>query len=395
MNRRNAVPRPPLDDALVSVVLPVFNEAEVLPVLRNRIAAEIARLGADCEILFVDDGSTDNSPEVLDHLAADDPRVRVIHLSRNFGHQAAVQAGLARARGDAVVLMDSDMQDAPEAIPRFLEAWQEGHDVVYALRTGRKEGPLKRTLFAAFHRLMASVASVPIPADAGIFGLIDRRVARELAALGETDRYLPGLRSWVGFSQVGIEVERHARYDERPRVSLGGLVRLAKTAMFSFSTFPLALFHVIGVSAAALFMGLSTYALWCKLVAGSAIPGWTSHVLTGSFFGALNALGICILGEYVIRIHDQVRGRPLYLIDRLVNFDRGDDRGESCYEDQSNGRDRHDARQGDAPYVELMREAADLLDAGAVRPKSDGTDYDEDDEPFEPVRFPQTAEEVS
>jgi len=392
MNRH--VPRPPLDDALVSVVLPVFNEAEVLPVLRNHVAAEITRLGADCEIIFVDDGSTDNSPEVLDHLAADDSRVRVIHLSRNFGHQAAVQAGLAHARGDAVVLMDSDMQDAPEAIPRFLEAWQEGHDVVYALRTGRKEGPLKRTLFAAFHRLMASVASVPMPADAGIFGLIDRRVARELAALGETDRYLPGLRSWVGFRQVGIEVERNARYDENPRVSLRGLVRLAKTAMFSFSTFPLTLFHVIGVSAAALFVGLSTYGLWCKLISGSAIPGWTSHVLTGSFFGALNALGICILGEYVIRIHDQVRGRPLYLIDRLVNFDRNEDRDEGQRQGRGDHRGRYDARQGDAPYLELMREATDLLEAGAVRPGSDCADCDEDDERFEPVRFPQTSEEI-
>jgi len=385
MTRLAAAPRPPLADVLVSVVLPVYNEAEVLPVLRNQVAAEITRLGAGCEIIFVDDGSTDNSPEVLDHLAAGDPRVRVIHFSRNFGHQAAVQAGLARARGDAVVLMDSDMQDAPEAVPRFLEAWQEGHDVVYALRTGRKEGPLKRALFAVFHKLMSAVASVPIPADAGIFGLVDRRVARELAAMGETDRYLPGLRSWVGFRQVGIEVERHARYDENPRVSLRGLVRLAKTAMFSFSTFPLALFHVIGASAAALFMGLSGYALWCKLLSGSAIPGWTSHVLTGSFFGALNALGICILGEYVIRIHDQVRGRPLYLVDRLVNFDRSPNR-----EETPDG--RHAGCEGDTPYVELMREAEALLEAGAARPAVKDADCDGgNDEVLQPVRFPQPA----
>ena len=384
MNRRAAAPRPPLDGTLLSVVLPVYNEAEVLPVLRNRIADEATRLRARCEIIFVDDGSIDNSPEVLDHLAAEDPRVGVIHLSRNFGHQAAVQAGLAHARGDAVVLMDSDMQDAPEAIPRFVERWQEGYDVVYALRTGRKEGLLKRTLFAAFHRLMAAVASVPIPADAGIFGLIDRRVARELAALGETDRYLPGLRSWIGFRQIGIDVERHARYDETPRVSLRALVRLAKTAMFSFSTFPLAVFHAIGASAAGLFVGLSSYALWCKLVSGSAIPGWASHVLTGSFFGALNALGICILGEYVIRIHDEVRGRPLYVVDRLVNIGRRRDRGEDL--------GREASREDDTPYVDLMREAVQLLDAGTVRPPSDGTE--DGAEPFRPVRFPQTLDET-
>jgi len=374
MSHSAAKPRPRLADALVSVVMPVFNEAEVLPVLCHHVAGEIVRLGADYEIIFVDDGSRDNSAEVLDHLAADDRRVRVIHLSRNFGHQAAVHAGLAHASGDAVVLMDSDMQDAPAAIPRFLEQWQQGFDVVYALRTQRKETWLKRLAFSTFHRLMAAVASVRIPADAGIFGLVDRRVARELVALGECDRYLPGLRSWVGYRQVGIEVERHARYDETPRVSLRGLFRLAKTAMFSFSTFPLTLFYFIGASATTLFAVLSSYALFCKLVSGSAIPGWTSHVLTGSFFGALNALGICILGEYVIRIHDQVRSRPLYLVDRRVNFDGPD------------------AAADDAPYAELIGEAVELLRAGQIAPSPDDG---EDDLPRPTVWFPQTTDEAS
>jgi dolichol-phosphate mannosyltransferase len=241
-------------------------------------------------------------------------------LARNFGHQAAVQAGLEHAHGDAVVLMDSDLQDSPEAIPLFVAEWRAGCDVVYALRTQRKEGLLKRALFAGFHRLMASIASVPIPADAGIFCLVDRRVARQIVALGESDRYFPGLRSWVGFRQKGIEVERSARYDETPRVSLMGLCRLAKTAIFSFSTFPLRFFYLIGASAGAVFVGLSGYSLFCKLFTGLAIPGWTSHVLIGSFFGALNSLGICILGEYVIRIYDQVRHRPLYLVDHTVNM---------------------------------------------------------------------------
>ncbi len=354
MSLRIADRRPPLTEARLSVVLPVFNEAEVLPVLCHRVAEEIRQLGAEYEILFVDDGSSDNSSEVLDHLAAEDHCVRVIHLSRNFGHQAAVQAGLAHATGDAVVLMDSDMQDAPEAIAHFVEPWQQGFDVVYALRTERKEGWLKRLAFRTFHRMMASVASVRIPADAGIFGLIDRRVARTLLALEETDRYLPGLRSWVGFRQIGVEVERQARYDATPRVSLCGLFRLAKTAMFSFSTFPLTLFYVIGSSATVLFLVLSSYALFCKLVTGSAIPGWTSHVLTGSFFGALNSLGICILGEYVIRIHEQVRGRPLYLVDRKVNFGApGASDNEDCY-------------RGDTPYLELADEAASLLASGST-----------------------------
>jgi len=257
---------------------------------------------------------------VLDQLAAASDRVRVIHLSRNFGHQSAVQAGLAHARGDAVVLMDSDLQDAPEAIPRFFAEWQAGYDVVYALRTQRKENILKRFLFSAFHRLMSSVATVSLPADAGIFGLVDRRVAQQITALGETDRYFPGLRSWVGFRQTGILVERNARYDEHPRVSLRGLFRLAKTAMFSFSSFPLAIFHVIGGVAALVFLGLSVFSIFCKLFTQSGDSRLDVVHRHRQFLRRVERPGISILGEYVIRIYDQVRGRPQYVIDRTVNF---------------------------------------------------------------------------
>jgi glycosyltransferase involved in cell wall biosynthesis len=277
--------------------------------------------------------------------------VRVIHFVRNFGHQAAVQAGLAHARGDAVVLMDSDMQDAPEAVPRLVDKWRAGYDVVYAIRTHRKERLPKRLLFAAFHRLLARIASVRIPVDAGIFGLVDRRVAQEIVAMSERDRYFPGLRSWVGFRQTGIEVERAARYDDRPRVSLSGLVRLAKTAVFSFSSFPLTIFYGIAGLATAIFVALGSYSVYSKLFTDLAIPGWTSHILTGCFFGALNALGICILGEYVIRIYDQVRARPMYLIDRTVNMPAGREADEL---------DRGD----DVSCHELLDEAAALLDVG-------------------------------
>jgi dolichol-phosphate mannosyltransferase len=346
-----AVSRPPCDQTLVSVVLPVYNEAQVLPLLAARIAEALGACSMRYEIVFVNDGSRDQSPRVLDQLAAADDRLRVVHLSRNFGHQAAVQAGLAHARGDAIVLMDSDLQDAPEAIPRFLVEWRAGYDVVYALRTQRKENLLKRCLFTGFHRMMSAVASVPIPADAGIFGLIDRRVARQIVALGESDRYFPGLRSWVGFRQTGIEVERNARYDEHPRVSLRGLFRLAKTAMFSFSAFPLTIFHVIGALAAAVFLSLSGFSVFCKLFTDLASPGWTSHILIGSFFGALNALGISILGEYVIRIYDQVRNRPQYVVDREVNFRPAA---------------KFDNTDDDAPFTELMEEAMQLLGEGTI-----------------------------
>jgi glycosyltransferase involved in cell wall biosynthesis len=316
--------RPPIHEVRISAVLPVYNEVGVLFELFRRVHDAIQATGARQEIIFVDDGSRDGSAEILDTLARDNPQVRVVHLSRNFGHQAAVQAGLAHATGDVVLLMDSDMQDAPESLGRFLEHWQEGYDVVYAVRTDRQERLWKRVLFAGFHRTLSAIADTAIPVDAGNFSLMDARVVREIVRLGDRDRYLPGLRSWVGFQQKGIEVRRAPRYDGNPRVSMRGLWRLAKTAIFSFSTFPLVLFSCIGYLALAVFFALSGYSLFCRLFTDLAVPGWTSQVLIDSFFGAVNALGIAMLGQYVARIYDQVRARPMYLIDRGVNLTASD-----------------------------------------------------------------------
>lgn len=332
--------RQAFDRIVISAVLPVYNEAGVLGELFRRVGKAIGDTGARAEIVFVNDGSTDSSAEQLDKLAADHPEVRVLHLSRNFGHQAAVQAGLAHSTGDVVLLMDSDMQDAPEALPRFLLEWQAGYDVVYAVRRERPERWWKRLLFAGFHRMLSAISSTRIPTGAGNFSLIDARVVAEIVRLGERDRYLPGLRSWVGFRQTGIEVRRQARYDGRPRVSLRGLWRLAKTAIFSFSTFPLVIFSVIGYSALAVFVVLGGCSLFLRLATNVTIPGWTSMVLLESFFGAINALGISILGEYVVRIYDQVRGRPLYLVDRSANL----------------------PAERDAAYEQLLRASTELVE---------------------------------
>jgi polyisoprenyl-phosphate glycosyltransferase len=338
-------------DSLISIVLPVYNESRILPLLAAQLTRVLQPSNYAYEIIFVNDGSKDESGVVLDQLAHSSPHIRVVHFSRNFGHQAAVHAGLAHAQGDAVIIMDSDLQDNPEAIGEMIARWQEGHDVVYALRRNRKEGKVKKLLFASFHQMMSHLSSVDIPADAGNFGLIDRRVAQKILLLGERDRYYPGLRSWVGFKQTGIEVERNARYDDQPRVSLRGLFRLAKTAIFSFSAMPLMVFHVIGLAAGLLFLGLSGFSLFCKLFTDLAIPGWTSYMLVGSFFGAINAMGIAILGEYVIRIYDQVRNRPLYLVDRMVNMKTSE---QTKLEDS------------DKPYLDLLLEAMQLLEAGKI-----------------------------
>ncbi len=357
----------PIDTPLLSVVLPVYNEAGVIEPIFSQVRDSAQSCGIDFEIIFVDDGSTDASGERLDALVATNACVRVIHLARNFGHQAAVLAGLTHARGDAVVLMDSDLQDAPEMIPRFVKAWRAGFDVVYAVRVARKEALWKRILFASFHWLLAKVSSSTIPANAGNFSLMDRRVVRQIVALSEHDRYLPGLRGWVGFRQKGIEVERGARYDSRPRVSLWGLCRLAKTALFSFSTFPLTVFHLIGYSAMATFLGLSGFSLYCRLFTDQAIPGWTSHILSASFFGALNALGISMLGEYVVRIYDQVRGRPIYVVDRVV---AGSDETGAAKEPQVG---EADSEEADA--AEVVRQLRALLAATQTGERDDLADH--------------------
>lgn len=310
------VVRRPLSDALISVVLPVFNEAAVIDGLAEQLIAVLSPLGCRYEVLFVNDGSTDGSAERLDVLAAGCPYVRVLHFSRNFGHQAALHAGLSHARGDAVIVMDSDLQDDPAALKLFIEQWQAGYDVVYAVRSERQENLIKRGLFLAFYRVLNRISHTPMPMDAGNFGLIDRRVAEEIASVIDRDRYYPGLRSWVGFRQTGVPVARGRRYDDRPRVSLRGLFRLAKTAIFSFSGVPLSVFYLISGLSLAACIGVAGFALYHKLFTGLAIPGWASTTMIGSFFGALNALGIGILGEYAIRIYDQVRARPHYIVAR-------------------------------------------------------------------------------
>lgn len=302
-----------------SLVLPVFNEAAILHQLTQRLVEVMEADQLTFEIVYVNDGSSDGSRELLNQLSRQDSRIVVVHLSRNFGHQPAVHAGLEHATGDVIVVMDSDLQDDPVAIPRFLSEWEKGSDVVYAQRVKRKESAAKRLLFFSFYRILNAIADSAIPADAGNFGLMDRKVVNALLQLPERERFFPGLRHWAGFRQSGIPVERAARHDDQPRVSMRGLFRLAKTAIFSFSGFPLKFFYVIAALSAAVCFGSIAFVLWHKAVTGLAVPGWTSLIITASFFGALNALGISILGEYVIRIYDQVRSRPVYLTDRVMN----------------------------------------------------------------------------
>lgn len=303
---------PRRDAPVVSVVLPVFNEQAALPILVDRLTTVLATCSDEAELVYVDDGSTDGSGPWLDQLALPDVHVVVVHLSRNFGHQAALQAGLEAATGDVVVIMDSDLQDDPRAIPLFLKRWAAGDDVVYAVRTQRKESWFKRLLFAGFYRLFNAVAETPQPLDAGNFGLLDRAVVQQILSLPERERYFPGLRAWVGYRQTGVPVERLARHDGHPRVSWWGLCRLASTAIWSFSHAPVQLLTAFfGVSL------VGTLAAWgCVLSefwrSEAAPQGLTiATILT---FLSLNACGLMIIGEYLSRILDQVRGRPAFCV---------------------------------------------------------------------------------
>ncbi len=316
MSAHNEPTRERCNRPFLSVVLPVYNECNAIVILIEQIKQALIMETAQLEIIFVNDGSSDGSAPLLDAMAKAHAEVCVIHFSRNYGHQAAVQAGLEHAHGDAVIVMDSDLQDDPAALPKFLAAWKQGYDIVYATRTERKEAAWKRFLFSSFYRVLNSISSVEIPLDAGNFSLIDRQVLNQLNKLPERERYFPGLRSWVGYRQLGIEIERLARYDDNPRVSLMGLFRLAKTAIFSFSNVPLTMFYLIGIVSFLISGALAGFAMYHKLITAAAIPGWTSTTMVVSFFGAINALGIAILGEYAARIYDQVRARPNYLVQR-------------------------------------------------------------------------------
>ena len=227
------------DRPRISVVVPVHNEAENLPELYGRLSSVLGEVGAAYEIIVVNDGSTDGSLPLLRDLHARDPRVKVVNLARNFGHQIAISAGLDYARGEGIVMMDADLQDPPEVIPEFIRKWNEGYQVVYGTRRERKENIFKRFAYALFYRLLRQVSAVDIPLDSGDFSLIDARVADVMRSMPERSRFVRGLRSWVGFKQIGIEYPRSSRHSGQPKYTFGKLVKLALDGLISFSMLPL------------------------------------------------------------------------------------------------------------------------------------------------------------
>ncbi|KDA53733.1 MAG: glycosyltransferase family 2 protein [Acidobacteriota bacterium] len=298
----------------LSVVVPVFNEEENLPELYRRLTAVLGTAASSWEILFVDDGSRDRSWEIIRGLAENDPRVRGLRFSRNFGHQMAFAAGLDHARGQAVVIMDADLQDPPELIPQLLAKHREGFEVVYAVRTARHgETFFKRLTAKLFYRLLARITSVQIPLDTGDFRLMGRRAVEAFRRLPERHRFTRGLVAWLGFPQTGVPYERAPRHAGTTKYPLRKMLRFAVDAITSFSHVPLQLATWLGfiVSGFAFFYILVVIAL---KFAGISWPGYTSIMAAILFLGGVQLVMVGLLGEYVGRIYDEVKHRPLYLV---------------------------------------------------------------------------------
>jgi dolichol-phosphate mannosyltransferase len=302
----------------VTLVLPYYNEEKNLPILYGRLREITSPLPYDFEFLFINDGSTDGSTDFVLKQVGENSDICLLELSRNFGHQTAVYAGLQHANGEAVIIMDTDLQDRPEVIRDFIQKWEEGAHVVYAIRTKRKENPIKRFFFYMFYKILNGLSSIPIPVEAGMFSLMDRQVVNLLANIPERNRFIPGLRAWVGFNQVGIPVERDERGDRIPRVSFIQLVRLATDAIISFSWIPLRISTILGIVAAFLSIVGTCIVLYKKFISLEAIPGWTSTLLSIFFFGAIQLIIFGIIGEYLGRIYEEVKRRPPYVVRKVI-----------------------------------------------------------------------------
>lgn len=301
----------------LSIAIPIHNEESVLPELLRRVFVVLDSIaGGPHEVVFVDDGSTDRTFELLEQASNNDSRVVVISLSRNFGHQAAISAALDNVTGDATIVMDGDLQDVPEVIPQFVEKFQQGFDVVYAKRIRRKEPFLLRVCYFVFYRLMAQLSDIRLPLDSGDFGLMSRRVVEQIRRMPEHHRYLRGMRSWVGFRQAGLEVERAERHSGQSKYSLIRLMKLAFDGIFAFSIVPIRAAAILG----ALVMFLSTlyvlFALYAKIFLQKSPQGFTALLIAVTFLSGVVLFFLGVIGEYVGRIYEETKARPQYIVGR-------------------------------------------------------------------------------
>ena len=310
-----------LDRPVFSIVVPIWNEEQVIPELYRRVLEVMAQVDATWELICVNDGSRDHSLQLLIELHRQDPRVKVIDFSRNFGHQVAITAGADFAEGDAVIVMDADLQDPPEVVLKMIAKWREGYEVIYAMRAKRAgETWFKLTTAKYFYRLLRQITDVEIPVDTGDFRLMDRRVVLAMRQLREKHRFMRGLSSWVGFRQTGVEYERAERYAGETGYPLRKMVRLALTAITGFSYLPLQLATYLGFALAFIILMGIILTVFLRLSGSSFFLGQATTLVSVLLLGSIQLIVLGIIGEYLGRIYDEVKGRPLYIVSHAYGF---------------------------------------------------------------------------
>ena len=307
---------------MICLVVPVYNEEPIVRRLHQEVVAAMDAVGQPWRVIYIDDGSSDGSLRLLLEVQAADPRASVLELSRNWGHQAALTAGLAHADGDAVVLMDGDLQDPPRVIPDLVTAWRKGAQVVVAQRRTRAERGVRRWLFGLFYRVLGFLSDYPIPLNAGIFGLLDRQAVEAVNRLGESNRYLPGLRAWVGFKTAVVTYDREERAGGEPKQTFLKLLRYGLDAVFSFSYKPLRVSLFVGLFTSVFAMLYGAVLVFCRLFGVGlfglpVVDGYTSTIVSILFLGGIQLMSVGILGEYIGRVYDEVKRRPLFLVRKL------------------------------------------------------------------------------
>ena len=308
-----------------SIIAPIFNELENIPELYPRVRDVMDQTGEPWELILVDDGSTDGSTDVIRTLAENDERVKPVIFARNFGHQIAVTAGLDYSRGDAVIIIDADLQDPPEVILDLIEKWREGYEVVYAVR-GEREGEswFKKTTASLFYRVIFRITDVNIPLDTGDFRLMDRKVVNIMNQMRERHRFLRGMSSWVGFKQIGITYKRKARFAGETKYPFSKMLKLALNAITSFSYFPLQLATYIGFITAGLSVIAIPIVILLRLITGTTLEGQATTLIIVLFLGGVQLISLGIIGEYIGRIYDEAKGRPLYIVSEAPEKPNGD-----------------------------------------------------------------------
>lgn len=315
-----------MSSKLISIVVPMYYEEKVAHECYRRLRKVMYDNDINYEFIFVNDGSKDKTFEILNEIAQKDKNTKIISFSRNFGHQIAVTAGIDKARGDAVIIIDADLQDPPEIIPKMIKLWSEGYQVVYAKRKKRKgESAFKIITARIFYRILDKMTNIDIPLDTGDFRLIDRQVVKVLRSMKENSRFVRGMVSWVGFKQVPIEYERDERFAGETKYPLKKMIKFASDGIISFSAKPIKLVGTFGLFCVGISLIIFLYAIIIRITnSAKVISGWASIITAVTFLGGVQMLSISVLGEYIGRIYDESKGRPLYVIEKEINIDDND-----------------------------------------------------------------------